>query len=251
VKKKRQSKKRSKGKNTRQHRSKKDGFVFSIAGIHGVGKTTIYSLLESMFENNLTVKLYPERLMTKPPVPFGSKDKQTAFRSEIHYTQQMMARNELLKKFIKNRRENVAILDRSPYSTLIYTKALCLPKIDYNLIGDMFKSVDWAKDRIILLEAEPKTVMNRIYCRGSLDKERLKWNEDDFQYLLKVLTKYDEVFNEAKLKEQNRLDRIWTENKTPHEVVDEILKIIERKSGLHLKTYHKIPINQSKLTSWI
>ncbi len=231
-------------------RSKKDGYIFSIAGVHGVGKTTLYSILNDIFKEISIIKLYPERLRAIPPVPFGSKNKQTAFRSEIHYNQQMLERNRLVSRFIKNHREHVAILDRTHLSTLIYARALSLPKIDYDLIDDTYRSVSWLNETIIYLEAEPKTIMSRIYKRGSLDKDRQKWNEDDYQYLLRVLKKYEEIFEEFKLKKKKTIYRIWTENKTPQEVVEEILMIIEQKTGLHLKKKISIPVNQSKLTSW-
>ncbi|WP_371803765.1 deoxynucleoside kinase [Candidatus Lokiarchaeum ossiferum] len=247
---KRTRKKSARRSHKKTSRTKKDGFIFSIAGVHGVGKTTIYNILSKTFKDFTNIKLYPERLRAVPPVPFGSKNKQTAFRAEIHYNQQMIERNRLVSKFIKNHRENIAILDRSPLSTLIYARALSLPKIDYDLIDDTYRSVSWLDECVIYLEAEPKTVMSRIYKRGSLDKERQKWNEDDYQYLLRVLKKYEEIFKEFKLQKSNKFFRIWTENKTPQEVVGEIFKIIEQKSGLQLKKKVNIPINQSKLTNW-
>ncbi len=55
------SQKSSKTKNSRNQlttstplkksKSKRNGFVFSLVGVHGVGKTTVYSLLQSMFED--------------------------------------------------------------------------------------------------------------------------------------------------------------------------------------------------------
>ena len=165
----------------------RDGYVFSLAGAHGLGKTTLISHLSKLLEEHPNIRLFPERLRANPPVPFGSKRKQIAFRSQIHYSQQMIERNELVKKFILKRRENVAILDRSPISVLIYTRALGLPIIDRALIEDTFKSVPWQNEYIFYLEADPKTIMRRIYQRGTLDSSRQKWNEDDFDLPLHVL----------------------------------------------------------------
>ena len=232
-------------------RSKGDGFVFSIAGVHGVGKTTVYHLLQKKLEENKNIHFLPERLRANPPVPFGSKDKQIAFRAELHYNQQMIKRNELIKKFVKNNKERICISDRTPYTTIAYARALSLSKIDYSLIFDTFNSVIWQKDHIIFLSAEPKTIMQRIYNRGSLDVSREKWNEDDFEYLKRVLKKYEEIFIENKIEKKNRITRIWTENLTVEEVVNEIVKIIELKTGLMLKKHIKVPVNQSKLTNWI
>ena len=245
--KKKKSKIKHKNKRTR---SKGDGYVFSIAGVHGVGKTTVYLLLKKKLEENSNIHFLPERLRANPPVPFGSKDKQIAFRAELHYNQQMIKRNELIKKFVKNNKERICISDRTPYTTIAYARALSLDKIDYSLIDDTFKSVTWQKDHIIFLSADPKTIMQRIYNRGSLDASRKKWNEDDYEYLKRVLKKYEEIFIENKIEKNNRITRISTEKMTPEDVVNEIIKIIEFKTGLKLKKRIKVPVNQSKLTNW-
>ncbi len=235
----------------KKKRTNKDGMIFSVSGVHGVGKTTLYDILYNSFMGNSNINFYPERLRANPPVPFGSKDKNIAFRSEIHYNQQMIQRDQLVKKFIKNRRENIAILDRSPLSTIVYARALSLPKIDYELIYDTFQSVNWAAEYIIYLEANPKTIMQRIYQRGSLDEERQKWNEDDFNYLKRVLKKYEDIFQEYKLEQNNKLFRISTEKKNVQEVSKEIIELIELKTGIQTGKKIHIPINQAKLTHWI
>jgi len=244
------TKSKIKHKNKRT-RSKGNGFVFSIGGVHGVGKTTVYHLLQKKLEENMNIRFFPERLRANPPVPFGSKDKQIAFRAELHYNQQMIERNELIKKFVSNHKERICISDRTPYTTIAYARALSLAKIDYELIYDTFKSVSWQKDHIIFLNAEPKTIMQRIYHRGSLDISREKWNESDFEYLKRVLKKYEEIFIENKIEKNNRITRIWTENMTAEDVVDKIIEIIEQKTRIMLKKQIKLPGNQSKLTNWI
>ncbi|MHA1720214.1 MAG: deoxynucleoside kinase [Promethearchaeota archaeon] len=232
-------------------RSKRDGFVFSIAGVHGVGKTTTYLLLQRILESNSNIRFFPERLRANPPVPFGSLDKQIAFRAELHYNQQMIKRNELIKKFVKNHKDRICITDRSPYTTLVYARALSLSKIDYSLIFDTFKSVSWQKEHIIYLNAKPKTIMQRIYSRGSLDVTRDKWNEEDFEYLKRVLKKYEDIFKENNLERMKKLTRIWTENLNVEDVTKKILNIIESKTGISLQKRIKIPVNQSKLTNWL
>lgn len=239
------------GKTSAKRSSKSKGFVFSIEGVHGVGKTTIYDLLETKFENSSTVQFFPERLRPVPPFPFGSTDKQTAFRSELHYNQQMMARNKKVNDFIKNGRDYIAIADRSPISILVYSLALELPKKDYDLIQDTYLSENWVKEYIIYLEAKPETIINRIIKRGSLEKDRLKWNEDDFNYLKLVISKYELVFQQLGLKDNKRLYRISTENKTPLIIAEEILQIISKRSAINLNKSKRVPINQSKLTTYL
>jgi len=93
--------------------------------------------------------------------------------------------------------------------------------------------------------------MQRIYNRGSLDTSREKWNEDDYEYLKRVLKKYEEIFIENKIEKNNRITRIWTENMTAEDVVNKIIEIIEHKTGIMLKKHINVPVNQSKLTNWI
>ncbi|MHA1519490.1 MAG: deoxynucleoside kinase [Promethearchaeota archaeon] len=234
----------------RQKKTSRDGVLIALAGVHGVGKTTIYELLKSKFAEHPTIRLFPERLRANPPVPFGSKDKQIAFRAELHYQQQMLERNRRIKQFITNRGQNVAITDRSPLSTLIYGRSLGLPKIDYELILDTYNSVTWHKEYIIYLNADPRTIMDRIYRRGSLDADREKWNEDDFQYLIRVMNMYSEVFNEFQMKENRNLFKINTDKLTPHQVVDQIVELIQDITGIQLINRFKGPTNQSKISDW-
>lgn len=235
----------------KKSKSRRTGFVFSICGPHGVGKTTVYNLLEKEFAENPSVRFYPERQSSNTPFPFGSKDKQIAFRSELHYQQQMLARNISVRDFILDGREKVAILDRSPICTLVYSRALELPDKDYHLIEDSYNSSIWVKEFIIYLEADPNTIMNRILQRGSLDKERLKWNEDDIVYLKKIIHHYNTIFEELHLKKKNCLARVSTDNFPPKVIAERILEIIEEKTGLTLKKTLKIPANQAKLTQWL
>jgi thymidylate kinase len=230
--------------------AKTTGFVFSLEGVHGIGKSTVYSILESIFAHYTNIEFFPERLRPNPPVPFGSPDKQTAFRSELHYNQQMMARNKLLIEYIAKGRENIAIADRSPISTLVYARALGLPKVDYEIIEDTYLSTKWVDEYIIYFQASPQTIMNRIIKRGSLDQERLKWNEGDMEYVKQILSKYEELFTETKIEQKGRLIRINTDNRTPKDVTDEILQIIMDKTAIKLDRVIKTPINQKKLTDW-
>ena len=165
----------------------------------------------------------------------------------------MIKRNELVKTFISNNRENIAILDRSPLSVLIYTRALGLPKIDRGLIEDTFQSVPWQNEYVFYLEADPKTIMRRIQQRGSLDSQRLKWNEEDFDYLKLVLAKYEEIFQEKEKKKDGQkfhLQRIITDEKTPQDVVGELIQFMEDISGIQILSPLKIPTNQARLTDW-
>jgi thymidylate kinase len=226
------------------------GFVFSLEGAHGVGKSTVYYLLQEKFKENGLVEFFPERSGQSSPFPFGSKDKQIAFRSELYYNQQMMARNKAILEFIRGGRNLIAIADRSPYSTIVYTRALQLPKPDWDLIKNTFNSEHWADDFIIYLQAKPEIIMERIYKRGSLDQERLKWNEQDLEYLKLILEKYEDTFTENKFEENGRLYRIDTDDKTPQQVAQEVTQIITNRTAINLEKKIKPCGNQAKLTAW-
>ena len=43
----------------KSRKTKSDGFVFAIAGAHGVGKTTVYELLQKRFDSISQVQLFP------------------------------------------------------------------------------------------------------------------------------------------------------------------------------------------------
>jgi len=60
------------GKTVYRNKGSKKNLVVSIAGPHGVGKTTIYNLLKKKLENNNKFKFFPERYKKIPPFPFGS-----------------------------------------------------------------------------------------------------------------------------------------------------------------------------------
>ena len=92
--------------------------------------------------------------------------------------------------------------------------------------------------------------MTRIIRRGSLDADRLKWNEEDMEYLRKVQQMYEVFFGELKSGTQKVPFRISTDERTPQDVVNDIIKVIERKAGVQINKVLKIPVNQSKLTSW-
>ncbi|MHA1932323.1 MAG: hypothetical protein ACW96X_07265, partial [Promethearchaeota archaeon] len=77
------------------------------------------------------------------------------------------------------------------------------------------------EDYIIYLTAKPETILKRIIQRGSLDVIRKEWNEDDRNYLLKILSSYMQF-----LSAKTSVFTINTENLTPDEVVNKIKDII-------------------------
>jgi len=221
------------GKRYYTNKGSKDNVIISIAGAHGVGKTTIFNLLKKSLGDNNKFKFFPERYKKIPPFPFGSSDKQIAFRSEIHFLQQLINRNKNITNFDNRYNGRVIILDRTPICVLIYSKSLYLKEKDYNLILDMYKSVKWKEDYVVYLTAEPKMILKRIIQRGSIDKIRKEWNESDKDYLLKILSYYNQF-----LLSKNQTKKIFiidTDKLTTEEVVEEIKKILTNLSGYSFK----------------
>ena len=227
------------GKRYYTNKGSKDNVIISIAGVHGIGKTTIFNLLKKSLGDNNKFKFFPERYIKIPPFPFGSENKQIAFRSEIHFLQQLIRRNKNITNFDNRYNGRVIILDRTPICVLIYSKSLYLKEKDYNLILDMYKSVKWKEDYIVYLTAEPNTILKRIIQRGSIDKIRKEWNESDKEYLLKILSYYDQF-----LLSKTQAKKIFitdTDNLTTEEVVDEIKKIITNLSDYSFNKHVNSP----------
>lgn len=231
------------------NKGSKDNIIISIAGIHGIGKTTIFNLLKKKLGENPKFKFFPERYIKIPPFPFGSEDKQIAFRSEIHFIQQLIRRNKNITNFDNNSNGRVIFLDRTPICVLIYSKSLYLKEKDYNLILDMYKSVKWKEDYIIYLTAETDTVLKRIIQRGSIDKTRKDWNEDDKKYLLEILSYYNQfLFSKTQTKKVFTID---TNNLTAENVITEIKNIVTDLSGYSFNKFDNSSSTQKKLNNFM
>ncbi|MBD3343060.1 MAG: AAA family ATPase [Candidatus Lokiarchaeota archaeon] len=231
-----------------RNKGSKKNIVISLAGVHGIGKTTLFTLLKKKLGNDNKFKFYPERYIKKPPFPFGSRNKQIAFRSEIHFLQQFIKRNRSVTNFIKRYNGRILIMDRTPLCVLIYSKSLYLKEKDYKLLVDMYNSVDWKEDYIIYLNAKPKIILKRIIQRGSLEKMRKKWNEEEKDYLLEILSYYKQLLLSDKRKKVIMVD---TSNRSPEEILNELINIISELSGFSFNKFNKQPDTQSSLFKFI
>ena len=237
------------GKKHYTNKGSKDNIIISIAGAHGVGKTTVFNLLKSNLGDNNKFKFFPERYKKIPPFPFGSENKQIAFRSEIHFLQQLIRRNKNITNFDNNYNGRVVVLDRTPICVLVYSKSLYLKEKDYNLILDMYKSVKWKEDYIIYLTAQSDTILKRIVQRGSIDKIRNEWNEDDKKYLFEILSYYNQfLYSDNKTRKVFTID---TNSLTSEEVVDEIKRIITATSGFSFDKFDNTPSTQKNLNDFV
>ena len=236
-------------KNIYRNKGFKDNIVISIAGAHGVGKTTIYNLLKKEVGDNSKFKFFPERYKKIPPFSFGSKDKQIAFRSEIHFLQQLIKRNRSVLHFDDRYNGRILILDRTPLCVLIYSKSLNLKEKDYQLILDTYKSIEWREDYIIYLTAAADTILKRITQRGSLEKIRREWNETKKNYLLTILSYYNQFLSSDDVREKVFI--IDTDRLTPEQVVEKIQEIFEDLSGYAFKKSFAPPKAQMSLLKFL
>lgn len=236
------------GKQIYRNRGSKDNIIISIAGAHGVGKTTVFNLFkkDNMVKDNNKFKFFPERYVKNPPFPFGSSNKQIGFRSELHFLQQLIKRNRNIVNFDNNYNGRIIILDRTPLCVLIYSKSLNLKEKDFNLILDTYNSILWQEDYIFYLYAEPNTIMKRIIQRGTLEKIRKEWNEEDKEYLSTILSYYKQF-----LANKEGVFMINTENLTPEEVISEMREIITQLSGYSFEKLEKPISTQMNLLKYI
>ncbi|MFX0080809.1 MAG: deoxynucleoside kinase [Candidatus Hodarchaeota archaeon] len=229
-----------------RNKGSKDNIVLSLAGVHGVGKTTIFNLFKKTLQDNNKFKFFPERYVKKPPFPFGSSNKQIGFRSELHFLQQLIRRNQNIINFDNKYNGRIIVLDRTPLCVLIYSKSLNLKEKDFNLILDTYNSIIWKEDYIIYLTAKPDIILKRIIQRGSLDKIRREWNEDDTDYLLKILAYYKQY-----LSTKTNVFPINTNDLTPNDVVNKIKKIITDLSDYSFEKIAQSPTTQMNLDKFI
>ncbi len=229
-----------------RNKGSKDNIVISIAGPHGVGKTTVFNLFKSKVKDNNKFKFYPERYVKKPPFPFGSSNKQIGFRSELHFLQQFIKRNQNIVNFDDKYNGRILILDRTPICVLIYSKSLSLKEKDFNLILDTYNSIQWKEDYVFYLHANPSTIMKRIIQRGSIEKIRKEWNEEDKDYLLTILAYYKQF-----LSSKEGVFMINTDNLTQDDVINEMKKLITQLSGYSFEKLEKPTSTQMNIMKFI
>jgi len=229
-----------------RNKGSKDNIVISIAGSHGIGKTTVFNLFKSRVKNNNKFKFFSERYIKNPPFPFGSPNKQIGFRSELHFLQQLIRRNQNITNFDNKYNGRIIILDRTPICVLIYSKSLNLKERDFNLILDTYKSIQWKEDYIFYLYANPSTIMKRIIQRGSLEKIRKDWNEEDKDYLLTILSYYKQF-----LSTKEGVFMIDTDNSSPDQVINEMKKLITQVSGYSFEKLEKSISTQMNIMKFL
>jgi deoxyadenosine/deoxycytidine kinase len=97
----------------------------------------------------------------------------------------------------------------------------------------MYNSVKWREDHIIYLKAKPETILKRTIRRGSLEKQRKYWNEEEKDYLINVLSFYNQLLvNETST---DKLSMINTEGLTPEQALDKVKGIITKLSDFSFK----------------
>lgn len=232
-----------------RNRKKPKSLVFSLEGVHGVGKTSVLELLRQRFANDVNWLFFNERKQQRDFITFGSKDPQMAFRSEFYFIQQMIIRNTEIARKIVSGEERICVMDRSAISVLVYSAALSMHPNDFQQLVDMYESVEWHEDFLIYLTATPEVLLKRIAHRGSLDSQRLEWHEEDLAYINRLIEKYEQYFRRYKYDKD--LVRIDTTNLTVEQVVKRVDLAIRRKAGLLSADALATPHVQKSLDRWV
>ncbi len=208
-------------------RKKRKNLVFSIEGVHGIGKTTVLDLLRQRYANDANWLFFNERSSHRDFITFGSKDPQMAFRSEFHFIQQATIRNTEISRKLETLEGKIFVMDRSPLSVLVYSAALNMVPNDFRLLVDMYESVHWEEDYLIYLEASTNEIMKRIQKRGSLDAQRLQWNEGDVAYVELIKEKYEQYFRRYLY--EKKLSRVNTTSQNAQQVVKLVESVIRKR----------------------
>ncbi len=237
------------GKKVYKNKGSIENLVISIEGATGVGKTTLFDLLKKNVGDDPKFKFFPERYRKNPPFPFGSKDKQIAFRSEFHFLQQFVKRNQNLLNYDSRYKGRIIVLDRSPICVLVYSKSLNLNEKDFSLIQDMYNSVKWKDCYTIYLTADVNTLLKRIIQRGSLEQNRKNWNESEKEYLVRILSNYNQILLSKGSKE--RLSVIETDNLNSEGVLKKVEDIISKLSDFSFKKVTQPSYTQMNLFSYL
>lgn len=198
---------------------------------------------------NRKFKFFPERYREIPPFPFGSADKQIAFRSEIHFLQQFIRRNKNIINYDNKYNGRIIILDRTPMCVLIYSKSLNLKEKDYNLIEDTYNSVDWKEHYIFYLTSEPNTILRRIIQRGAIEKRRKEWNELEKEYLLKILSFYNQLL--LAKNQEGRVYIINTEGLNEDQVLKKVMELITELTGYSFEKEIDSPSTQMNIIKFL
>jgi thymidylate kinase len=199
--------------------------VFSIIGVHGSGKTTVYNSLRALYRRDPHWLFMPERI-GHSPYPFGSKDPQVAFRAELWYLRQMIRRNELIRK--RSDDSLIVVCDRSPICVLAYSHALCSVE-DYNIIRDLYMDIEWEEDTVFYLEMNLQNTMTRLM--SGRRKNLRKWNEGEEAYIMDVLEGYEKAFKEVKQNKPLNLTRIPNGEARPRETIQRVNREILCRNG--------------------
>ncbi len=113
----------------------------------------------------------------------------------------------------------------------------------------MYKSVKWKEEYIVYLTAEPNTILKRIIQRGSIDKIRKEWNESDKEYLLKILSYYNQFL--LSKTQTKKIFIVDTDKLTTEEAVEEIKIIITNLSDYSFNKHVSSPSKQRNLNDFM
>ena len=120
---------------------------------------------------------------------------------------------------------------------------------DYNLIEDTYNSVDWKEHYIFYLTSEPNTILRRIIQRGAIEKRRKEWNELEKEYLLKILSFYNQLL--LAKNQEGRVYIINTEGLNEDQVLKKVMELITELTGYSFEKEIDSPSTQMNIIKFL
>ncbi len=207
-----------------------------ISGTVGVGKTTISKLLEKKLKNNYQVKLNLEIPYQNPYLSYYYKNRsEWSFLIQLDYMLNRFKALLEVEKLMKINLDSIAIFDRHFLDDFIFGSMKIIREDmsfmqwnQYALITKTLVSrINYADhpDYFFLLQASFENIISRINKRAR--KEELDVDDNYWKNL------YDQYYNNPVIVEYlksnvKNLIYIKTDDKSPEEIVDEILTYIKK-----------------------
>ena len=160
--------------------------VFFIEGVHGIGKSTLVNNLANMGFNILN-----EEFLELPEYGLGPNSMIKKFNWVNNMFDKILAFNEQRDKT----KDEILIVDRSPYSTFVYLDMSYLP-IKHLCDTMIYESTKAGIIyEIILLQGDLKVIYNHVLTRLTIETERDALSEGDFTYLVRISNTFNRLFN--------------------------------------------------------
>lgn len=175
-------------------------YIYSLEGVHGVGKTSICSALKNKGFAVIDEGFMDEEDFGDYISSFSSSEKSHTFALELEWVGRMFKKICKLcsyqRKVGKVLKGNIIITDRTYITPLIYGALTSLGELGFlTVCKDIEKNIEQdfsVKFKNILLERpDLDGVFSHVISRLKEDPIREKLNEGEFNYLKSIKQEYD------------------------------------------------------------